>query len=401
MSTISPTGTRPFALALVLDTAALERPTLAALAAVVRAAEAAGADVVTLADHLVGDEGDTAPRLDAALATAALGPLTGHIGLVPEVASAVTEPFHVATAVQTIDHDSLGRAGLRLRPGLDPAEHATLRHRSAGERFDTSGTGIDRAAVLADAQDTLDVIARLWESWEPDAVIRDVASGRFLDRERVHDAGFTGGRFTVEGASITPRSPQGRPPVFLLVDDADLVPLAASADIVIVPSDLPQAPALARALREQDEQLRAARSGGAGGGATGGEDGAAAWRTAPQLIWAETAWPGPDAAGLFGRLVEAGYDGVSLVLPPSEHRADRLAAALAPIVAALPHPARQARPANQGDPGASARPAEPAPAPGAAPPASGTTLRARLGLPVATNPFTAARTAGGQEVSHV
>ena len=33
---------------------------------------------------------------------------------------------------------------------------------------------------------------RLWDSWEDDAEIRDVATGRFIDRDKLHYIDFEG-----------------------------------------------------------------------------------------------------------------------------------------------------------------------------------------------------------------
>jgi alkanesulfonate monooxygenase SsuD/methylene tetrahydromethanopterin reductase-like flavin-dependent oxidoreductase (luciferase family) len=60
------------------------------------------------------------------------------------------------------------------------------------------------------------VLRRLWDSWEDDAEIRDVATGRFVDRDKLHYIDFEGRWFSVKGPSITPRPPQGQPIVAAL-----------------------------------------------------------------------------------------------------------------------------------------------------------------------------------------
>ncbi len=54
-------------------------------------------------------------RLDALLVANAVAPATRGLGLVPTVSVTHTEPFHVATGLQTLDHVSLGRAGWRIQ----------------------------------------------------------------------------------------------------------------------------------------------------------------------------------------------------------------------------------------------------------------------------------------------
>lgn len=78
------------------------------------------------------------------------------------------------------------------------------------------------------------MIGRLWDSWEDDAEIRDVATGRFIDRDRLHYIDFEGEFFSVRGPSITPRPPQGQPLIAATVsagDPASLELLSGSADI--------------------------------------------------------------------------------------------------------------------------------------------------------------------------
>jgi alkanesulfonate monooxygenase SsuD/methylene tetrahydromethanopterin reductase-like flavin-dependent oxidoreductase (luciferase family) len=58
------------------------------------------------------------------------------------------------------------------------------------------------------------VVRELWDSWEDDAVVRDYASGRFLDRDKLHYVDFEGQSFTVKGPAIVPRPPQGQLVVF-------------------------------------------------------------------------------------------------------------------------------------------------------------------------------------------
>jgi alkanesulfonate monooxygenase SsuD/methylene tetrahydromethanopterin reductase-like flavin-dependent oxidoreductase (luciferase family) len=85
----------------------------------------------------------------------------------------------------------------------------------------------------------VEVARRLWDSWEDDAVIRDVATGRFVDRDKLHYIDFVGRYFSVKGPSITPRPPQGQPVVAALAHAKPVYGFAArSTDLVfITPSD--------------------------------------------------------------------------------------------------------------------------------------------------------------------
>lgn len=210
-------------------------------------AEAGGADYVTLEDALEpqrtaepGLGGSiVAGRLDALLTASWIAPRTRRIGLIPTVTTTHTEPFHVATALQTLDHVSLGRAGWQLRFSASEAAAAAFGRKPApvidldAVAAAAPDAGLDELA--GEAADAAEVARRLWDSWEDDAVIRDVETGRYLDRDLLHHIRFSGERFDVVGPSIVPRSPQGQLPVTLLAHSAPIFALAARvADVVFV-----------------------------------------------------------------------------------------------------------------------------------------------------------------------
>lgn len=246
----------------------------------VRAADDAGVVFATIEDALTL-EGRTAEpdagirrdrvrgRLDALLVASFLAPLTRRIGLVPTVTTTHPEPFHLATGLQTLDHASLGRAGARIVAGSSPQERANFGRRGDGpDGFPASGRVEDDPAWQAafrEAGEVVDVIRRLADSWEDDAIIRDVESGRFLDRERVHNADFEGEFFSITGASIVPRSPQGQPLITALAHQSIPYRFAAEhADVVfITPRSADEAAAIiaeveqaAAEVRDEPERLR-------------------------------------------------------------------------------------------------------------------------------------------------
>ncbi|HUQ55768.1 LLM class flavin-dependent oxidoreductase [Lentzea sp.] len=175
-------------------------------AGLVREAEDAKLDFVTFDDSL-----DGRPGLDAVLTAARIAPLTTRIGLVPVAVVTHTEPFHVSKAIATLDHVSKGRAGVQLTVAPNPAE---ARHFGRREDLDD---------LWEEAADYAEVLRGLWDSWEDDAEIRDVATGRFIDREKLHYIDFEGRWFSVRGPSITPRPPQGHPLVAATEPVGDIV----------------------------------------------------------------------------------------------------------------------------------------------------------------------------------
>ena len=204
-------------------------------------------------------------RLDAVLIAARVAPLTSHIGLIPTAVVTHTEPFHISKAIATLDYVSTGRAGLRVQVTARPHEAAHFGRRTfpALDLTDRSSPRVqDLVAELFDeAADYVEVVRRLWDSWEDDAEIRDVATGRFVDRGKLHYIDFTGVHFSVKGPSITPRPPQGQPVVTALGHAS--VPyrlIARSADVgFVTPRDAGHAAAVVAEIR--DAQQAAGRAG--------------------------------------------------------------------------------------------------------------------------------------------
>ncbi|WP_330281438.1 LLM class flavin-dependent oxidoreductase [Streptomyces sp. NBC_00588] len=192
-------------------------------------------------------------RLDAVLVAARVAPLTRHIGLVPTAVVTHTEPFHISKAIATLDYVSTGRAGLRVQITARPNEADHFGRRTIARVDDYDGPMVRE--LFDEAADYVEVVRRLWDSWEDDAEIRDVATGRFIDRDKLHYIDFEGPHFSVKGPSITPRPPQGQPPVTALAHQS--VPyrlVARQADIgYVTPHDAEQARAIVAEIRTEQE----------------------------------------------------------------------------------------------------------------------------------------------------
>ena len=195
-------------------------------------------------------------RLDAVLIAARAAPATQHIGFLPTAITTHTEPFHLSKAIATLDYVSTGRAGIRVQVGAraDTAAHFGRREippLSADRRDDPEVQRLI-ADHFDEAADYVEVLRRLWDSWEDDAEIRDVATGRFIDRDKLHHIDFEGRWFTVKGPSITPRPPQGQPVVSALAHGTAAYRLiATSADVgFVTPGDAGQARAIATEIRD-------------------------------------------------------------------------------------------------------------------------------------------------------
>ena len=180
-------------------------------------------------------------RLDAVLIASRVAPTTSHIGLIPTAIATHTEPFHLSKAIATLDYVSSGRAGVRVQVSSNP---------ESAKHFGRNGT----EDLIGEAADYIEVLRRLWDSWEDDAEIRDIATGRFVDRNKLHYIDFEGAHFSVKGPSITPRPPQGQPIVAALghVDPVYQL-IAGGTDLGFV---TPHSPAETTALVDAIAALR-------------------------------------------------------------------------------------------------------------------------------------------------
>jgi len=205
-------------------------------------------------DHVTG-------RLDAVALAARIAPETSHIGIVATTDTLQTEPFHLATSLATLDYVSGGRAGWRLR-AAGVGENANFGRRDPFEltleRYETPEVQAQIARQFDEAADVVEVVRRLWDSWQDDAIIRDQSTGRFLDRDRLHHVNFSSPAFSVAGPSITPRPPQGQVLVTALGHATVPYRLAArSADLLYVtPTSLADAERIVREVRALEAEVR-------------------------------------------------------------------------------------------------------------------------------------------------
>jgi alkanesulfonate monooxygenase SsuD/methylene tetrahydromethanopterin reductase-like flavin-dependent oxidoreductase (luciferase family) len=156
-----------------------------------------------------------------------------------------------------------GRAGVRVQiaPRADTAAHFGRREVPPIRIEQLAEPDVRRlvAEHFDEAADYVEVLRRLWDSWEDVAEIRDVATGRFVDRDKLHYIDFEGRWFSVKGPSITPRPPQGQPVVVALGHASKPYELIArAADIgFITPRDRARAAEIVAEIRS--EQVKAGR----------------------------------------------------------------------------------------------------------------------------------------------
>ena len=156
-----------------------------------------------------GPNRPTYAGVDPVILSAALATHTERIGLAATISTTFNEPFNVAKAMATLDHISCGRAAWNIVTSYDPMAAPNFGMTdlpSKNERYER-------------AQEFVEVVLKLWESWDPDAISIDkngsIPSFFPAFRESaIHSINHTGRYFNVRGPAQTPRSPQGRPVLF-------------------------------------------------------------------------------------------------------------------------------------------------------------------------------------------
>lgn len=171
---------------------------------VARIAEGATFDAVFLADQAaISDRVDFRPltSLEPTIVLALVAAHTERIGLIATASTTYNEPYNIARRFATLDHASGGRTGWNIVTSADLSQS-----RNFGlEKPVAHQSRYERAAEFTA------VVKALWDSWEEDAFIGDVSTGRFVDPLRVHAIAHRGKHFSVHGPHNIPRPPQGHP----------------------------------------------------------------------------------------------------------------------------------------------------------------------------------------------
>jgi len=131
----------------------------------------------------------------------ALAMVTKHIGLVATGHTEYGSPYNMARRTACLDHISHGRSGWNVVTSSGPQQ--ALNYSKNAEN------PTDRR--YARAEEFVDVVKALWDSWEDDAYIRDKAAGVFYDPSKLHVADHHGEFYDVRGPLNVMRPPQGYP----------------------------------------------------------------------------------------------------------------------------------------------------------------------------------------------
>ncbi len=140
-------------------------------------------------------------KLDPTIVLMSMASATTRLGLGSTYSTTYYEPFHVARLFATLDLMTGGRVAWNVVTSLNNSEAENFGHEEHLEhdlRYDR-------------ADEFMEVVTGLWDSWEDDALIIDKQTGRFADPDKVHRLEYSGKYFKSKGPLTVPRSAQGHP----------------------------------------------------------------------------------------------------------------------------------------------------------------------------------------------
>src|SRR5580704_8696764 len=130
----------------------------------------------------------------------ALGTVTRYVGLGATMSTSFSEPYNVARTFASLQHLSGGRAAWNV---------VTSTHQAAAQNFGKDEVG-EHGQRYEVANEFVDVVKGLWETWDEDAVIGDKTTGTFVDKSKVRPLDHKGRFFSVKGPLNIQRSPPRR-----------------------------------------------------------------------------------------------------------------------------------------------------------------------------------------------
>src|SRR6201999_4210268 len=140
-------------------------------------------------------------KLDLGVVLGVLAQATSRIGLGATYSTTYYQPYHVARTFATLDHLSGGRAAWNVVTSVNDSE---------AQNFGLSAA-VDHDRRYDKADEFLETVAALWDSWDDGALIMDAETGEFADPAKVREINHKGEWFSVRGPLTVPRTPQGRP----------------------------------------------------------------------------------------------------------------------------------------------------------------------------------------------
>ena len=142
-------------------------------------------------------------RFEPITILSALAASTSKIGLVGTVSTSYSDPYTVARQFASLDLISGARAGWNAvtSPLEGSGRNYSREHPEHELRYEI-------------AEEYIEAVKGLWDSFDDDAFVRDRATGTYVDKTKMHRLDHKGRFFRIEGPLNIGRSKQGQPVVF-------------------------------------------------------------------------------------------------------------------------------------------------------------------------------------------
>lgn len=141
------------------------------------------------------------PKHDPVPLAVLMAQATSRLGVVATMSTSFYPPFLLARLAATVDHIAGGRFGWNIV--------------TSGEDRSAQNFGMERLYEHDEryemATEYLELVLQLWDSWEPDAIVRDRDRDVYADHTKVHPIHYEGKYYKSRGPLNTVRSPQGHP----------------------------------------------------------------------------------------------------------------------------------------------------------------------------------------------
>jgi FMN-dependent oxidoreductase (nitrilotriacetate monooxygenase family) len=141
------------------------------------------------------------PKSDPLPLVPLLAYVTKRVGIVATITSSFYPPYIAARLGATLDQLTDGRVGFNVvtaHNDLSAQNFGLEKHYEHDLRYEM-------------ADEWLEIVNRLWTSWEPDAVVADPETGVFADYTKIHPINYAGRFYKSRGPLNTAPGPQRRP----------------------------------------------------------------------------------------------------------------------------------------------------------------------------------------------
>jgi len=145
--------------------------------------------------------GMSVPRQEPTVVGTLCAAATSRLGIVPTLSTFAYHPYLTARIIGSLDQVSEGRAGWNMVTGSSD--------------FSAQNFGLDQLPPhdtrYEMAAEYIEIVTKLWDSWEPGAIVADRQTGVLIDPAKVHTIDYDGVYYKSRGPLNSGPAPQGRP----------------------------------------------------------------------------------------------------------------------------------------------------------------------------------------------